>query len=189
MIAVLVTMAIPTGIYAYMSVSSNKEENKFIGGSINAAVMENGQPHENSKNNVVVYEEVKNAGDSVDKVVSIKNLANGEQATSMYARVRLIPSIVAEDGSIMGTEVKISYEFEKKTNWKVKDSTYYYTKQIAPNEESEVLLKKVTIKQDIPDGYHLELKVIADAIVTRPDTILESTWGIKKDFSDMTDLK
>lgn len=184
-------LTVPFGVQAMLSANSNKVLNQFVGGYVNAAVMENGKAHENSDNNIQEYATLRTAKDSVSKVVTIKNLASEKNAVAMYTRVRLVPSIVGDGdnkGTILGGPIDLTYHFKKDTAWKVKDDTYYYTKSIDPNTESEVLLTNVTINQDIPEGYHLELKVIADSIVTRPVSIVEDTWNIKADFSDLNPL-
>lgn len=186
-LSIVALISIPAGVYAILNATSNEETNQFTGAFVNAAVMENNKEHENSENNIETYKSLKNNADYVEKIVSIKNIATGDMATSMYTRVKLIPTIVSDneqEPSILGGEVKITYEFKTNTAWMVKDNTYYYTKPIDPGQESEILLTGVTINQDIPDGYHVELKVLSDSIVTRPESILTDTWEVKTDFSD-----
>lgn len=190
-LSIIALTSIPIGVYAILNATSNEETNQFLGAYVDAAVMENNKEHEDSANNVEEYTKLKSNSDHVEKIVSIKNIATGDTATSMYTRVKLVPTIVSDNEqslTILGGEVKITYDFKANTAWKVKDDTYYFTKPIEAGQESEVLLTGVTINQDIPDGYHLELKVLSDSIVTRPETILIDTWGVKADFSDCSAL-
>ena len=185
----LIAISVPVGAYAMLHASTDSKTNEFDGGYVNSAVIEKDKIHEDSSNNEEVYKELRNTGDEVAKVVQIKNIATGKNAVAMYARVRLLPSIVKDDdNSVLAGEIRLSYEFEKNTAWKVKDGVFYYTEAIEPGSTSEVLLKKVRISQDIPQGYHLELKVVSDCVAINPYSNLKNAWELTNGFNDLLEL-
>lgn len=164
-------------VYALFNAQTNSAENKFTTGNVNVAVMEKGSEHEDFSNNIEEYQALRNANDTVDKVVNIKNKAN-----PAYVRVILEASVVSDTdaNAVLLEGVEVEYTFAKKTAWKVDaNGIYYYTKVLEEGSTSEVLLEKVMIKQDIPTGYHLEVKVLSDAISAGSLNNLKEAWGIE----------
>lgn len=104
---------------------------------------------------------------------------NTGTATS-YVRVKLVCNWVDNDGNVSATPVPAP----KITNsdWFVKDGIYYYTKPVAPTGQTSNLLEGNPIKQPegAPDGYHLEVTVLAESIQAAPSTAVEGAWTAVK---------
>lgn len=106
-------------------------------------------------------------------------VTNEGTATS-YVRVKLVCNWVDNDGNVSATPVPAP----KITNsdWFVKDGIYYYTKPVAPTGQTSNLLEGNPIKQPegAPDGYHLEVTVLAESIQAAPSTAVEGAWKVVK---------
>lgn len=104
---------------------------------------------------------------------------NTGTATS-YVRVKLVCNWVDNDGNVSATPVPAP----KITNsdWFVKDGIYYYTKPVAPTGQTSNLLEGNPIKQPegAPDGYHLEVTVLAESIQAAPSKAVAGAWTAVK---------
>lgn len=103
-----------------------------------------------------------------------------EGTATSYVRVKLVCNWVDNDGNVSATPVPAP----KITNsdWFVKDGIYYYTKPVAPTGQTSNLLEGNPIKQPegAPDGYHLEVTVLAESIQAAPSTAVEGAWKVVK---------
>lgn len=101
-----------------------------------------------------------------------------EGTATSYVRVKLVCNWVDNDGNVSATPVPAP----KITNsdWFVKDGIYYYTKPVAPTGQTSNLLEGNPIKQPegAPDGYHLEVTVLAESIQAAPDTAVKDAWKV-----------
>lgn len=179
----LCAISIPS-VYALFSGTSEVAENNFKGGIVNVSVIEK-QEHEDSSNNKEAYSYISKTNESASKEVSVKN-----KAVAAYVRISLEATIVSDsDASVVYLDgADVSYTFKKGTAWKydATNKVYYYTEILETNEQSELLLETVTLNQDIPEGYHLEVKVLSDAISAYPQSNLAKAWGI--DFASLSAL-
>lgn len=175
------------GTYALFSQKTDDVKNEFKVGEVNVAVVENNKEHEDSLTNEEIYMRIDKAGSESDKVVEIKN-----KGIDAYIRVTLEANIVSDkkdENVILLEEANVEYTFASGTNWKVdKDGTYYYTKALKKDQLSDVLIQKVKILNDIPEGFHLEVKVLTDAISAKPNSNLKEAWSIT-DFSHLDTVK
>lgn len=119
-----------------------------------------------------------------------ENVENGEKSSiqvvntgtaTSYVRVKLVMNWVSDDDSktISATPVNISVNYDK-TNWFEQGGIYYYTKPVAPKDLTANLLQEgKPIKQEnAPDGYHLEVTVLAESIQAAPSTAVEGAWAV-----------
>ncbi|MEG0361083.1 MAG: hypothetical protein RR537_01975 [Longicatena sp.] len=176
--------------YALLTHKTDAATNKFQGANVNIAVMENGKAHEDSTNQDEIYTNI-SKGSTVEKIVSVKNVTSETYPTTdTYTRVRLVPMFIKDDAvnESMNAEIDLTYTMETNTAWKTDgNGNYYYTKVLAPGDTSEELLKSVKLSSDVPTGYHLEVKVLADAIQARPSASLQNAWGISS-FDGLNDI-
>lgn len=180
----LCALSIPS-VYALFQDTTKVAENNFQGGIVNISVVEKNKEHEDYNSNEEFYTPLVNANDSTDKVVSIKN-----KGCDAYVRVTLEAVLVKDDdeNSVLLDGVEVEYTFSNSSKWKVDDNqTFYYTDILKKDQESDILFKRVTIKQDIPKGYHLEVKVLSDAISASSPKNLQKAWNIS-DFSHMNNI-
>lgn len=110
-----------------------------------------------------------------------------EGTATSYVRVKLVMNWVSDDGkTISGEPVNIDVNYDT-DNWFLKDGIYYYRTPVGPkdsgNDTTANLLKAGSpIKQpdDAPDGYHLEVTVLAESIQAAPSTAVEGAWTAVK---------
>lgn len=114
-------------------------------------------------------------------------VTNEGTATS-YVRVKLVMNWVSDDGkTISGEPVNINVKYDT-NNWFEKDGIYYYKTPVAPkdagpgNVTSNLLQegKPITQPEDAPDGYHLEVTVLAESIQAAPDSAVTEAWKVVK---------
>ena len=134
-----------------------------------------------AKSEITIKEDVKNGKKSSIQV------ENKGTATS-YVRVKLVMNWVSKDGkTISGEPVNIDVNYDT-DNWFLKDGIYYYRTPVGPkdsgNDTTANLLKAGSpIKQpdDAPDGYHLEVTVLAESIQAAPSQAVTASWGVGVD--------
>lgn len=117
-----------------------------------------------------------------------ENVENGEKSSiqvenigtaTSYVRVKLVCNWVDKDGNVSATPVPAPTITN--SDWFEKDGIYYYTKPVAPTGQTSNLLDGNPIKQPegAPDGYHLEVTVLAESIQAAPSTAVEGAWAVK----------
>lgn len=111
-----------------------------------------------------------------------------EGTATSYVRVKLVMNWVSDDGkTISGEPVNINVKYDT-NNWFEKDGIYYYKTPVGPkdsdNDTTANLLKagspitEPTV--DKPDGYHLEVTVLAESIQAAPDSAVTEAWKVVK---------
>ena len=116
-----------------------------------------------------------------------ENVENGEKSSiqvenigtaTSYVRVKLVCNWVDKDGNVSATPVPAPTITN--SDWFEKDGIYYYTKPVAPTGQTSNLLDGNPIKQPegAPDGYHLEVTVLAESIQAAPSTAVEGAWAV-----------
>lgn len=169
--------------FALLSTSSQTNENQFGGAyaKVNIAVIENNKRHEDKTNKEEIYPVIEE-NETISKIVKIENVNNPSYPTTdTFVRVKIIPQLIDDEGNTIGQSVNVTLDLNNESNNWVYDSkndVYYYTKAVAPGEETEVLLKSVTLKQKLSDNQKLQVNVLADAISAHPETNLESVWKL-----------
>ena len=122
-----------------------------------------------------------------------ENVENGEKSSiqvenigtaTSYVRVKLVMNWVSDDGkTVSATPVNISVDYDK-TNWFEQDGIYYYKTPVAPvgekpnNVTSNLLKTPIEQPEGAPDGYHLEVTVLAESIQAAPSTAVEGAWAV-----------
>lgn len=95
-----------------------------------------------------------------------------------YVRVKLVMNWVDGDGNISATPVDITPSITD--NWFEQGGIYYYKMPVAANGGETTNLLKTPIEQDAaPEGYHLEVTVLAESIQAAPSTAVEGAWQVK----------
>lgn len=132
-----------------------------------------------AKSDIKINENVENGKKSS---IQVENIGT---ATS-YVRVKLVMNWVSDDGkTVSATPVNISVDYDK-TNWFEQDSIYYYKTPVAPvgekpnNVTSNLLKTPIEQPEGAPDGYHLEVTVLAESIQAAPSTAVEGAWTAVK---------
>lgn len=113
--------------------------------------------------------------------IKVKNTGT---ATS-YVRVKLVMNWVSKDGKTISGEpvnIDVNYDADK---WFKQDGIYYYRTPVGPkdsgNNTTANLLQEgspITQPEGAPDGYHLEVTVLAESIQAAPDTAVQQSWDV-----------
>lgn len=126
-----------------------------------------------AKSDIKINENVENGKKSS---IQVENMGT---ATS-YVRVKLVCNWVDKDGNVSATPVPAPTITN--SDWFVKDGIYYYKTPVAPNGETSNLLKDHPITQgEAPDGYHLEVTVLAESIQAAPSKAVTDSWRVGVD--------
>lgn len=133
-----------------------------------------------AKSDIKINENVENGKKSS---IQVENIGT---ATS-YVRVKLVMNWVSDDGkTVSATPVNISVDYDK-TNWFEQDGIYYYKTPVAPvgekpnNVTSNLLKTPIEQPEGAPDGYHLEVTVLAESIQAAPSKAVTDSWHVDVD--------
>lgn len=96
-----------------------------------------------------------------------------------YVRVKLVMNWVDENGNISAEPVNITPSITD--NWFLKDGIYYYKMPVAAKGETTNLLKTPITQDAAPEGYHLEVTVLAESIQAAPSKAVTESWGVGVD--------
>lgn len=93
-----------------------------------------------------------------------------------YVRVKLVMNWVDESGNVSAEPVNITPSITD--NWFLKDGIYYYKMPVAANDGVTTNLLQTPITQGTaPEGYHLEVTVLAESIQAAPSKAVQQSWG------------
>lgn len=96
-----------------------------------------------------------------------------------YVRVKLVMNWVDENGNVSAEPVNITPSITD--NWFLKDGIYYYKMPVAAKGETTNLLQTPITQDAAPEGYHLEVTVLAESIQAAPSKAVTDSWGVGVD--------
>lgn len=141
-----------------------------------------------AKSDIKINENVENGKKSS---IQFENIGT---ATS-YVRVKLVMNWVSDDDSktISATPVNITVDYDN-TKWFEQGGIYYYKTPVAPkdaetgNVTSNLLKTPIEQPEGAPDGYHLEVTVLAESIQAAPSKAVTDSWhvGVDSVTSELT---
>ncbi len=109
------------------------------------------------------------------KSIAVKNTGTAVS----YVRVKLVMNWVDESGNVSAEPVNITPSITD--NWFLKDGIYYYKTPVAANGKTENLLQTPITQDAAPEGYHLEVTVLAESIQAAPSKAVTDSWGVGVD--------
>lgn len=96
-----------------------------------------------------------------------------------YVRVKLVMNWVDESGNVSAEPVNITPSIT--ADWFEQGGIYYYKMPVAAKGETTNLLKDPITQGTAPEGYHLEVTVLAESIQAAPSTAVQQSWGVGVD--------
>lgn len=160
---------------AYIFTETEPVENTFNPSKVSCAVVENGYEP--------VSGEIQNISD-IKSNVQIKNTGD----TDAYIRVAVVVNWASADGSCVWAQKPADNDYEITYNlngdwFDGGDGFYYYSKTISPEELTTILIneaKQLKSAPQTPDGiqYYLSIEIVASAIQSTPETVVENHWGV-----------
>lgn len=110
------------------------------------------------------------------KSIAVKNTGTAVS----YVRVKLVMNWVDESGNVSAEPVNITPSIT--ADWFEQGGIYYYKMPVAANDGVTTNLLKDPITQGTaPEGYHLEVTVLAESIQAAPSKAVTDSWGVGVD--------
>ena len=142
--------------FALLKASTAPVENTFTAAKSGTDIVE--ELDGNQKKSIVV----KNTGTAVS-----------------YVRVKLVMNWVDDNGNVSATPVNITPSIT--ADWFEQGGIYYYKMPVAAKGETTNLLKTPITQGTAPEGYHLEVTVLAESIQAAPSAAVQQSWGVGVD--------
>ena len=112
--------------------------------------------------------------------VKIKNTGD----IDAYIREAIVVNWADASGNVSGTPVTVNdYTMTLNLNssgWvEGTDGYYYYTSPVSPEDSTFNLIDTCEpVEGQAPDGYKLQVTILAEAIQSTPDTAIKEAWGV-----------
>lgn len=146
------------GVFAYLLSQPDSITNKFLPAKVTCSVEENFQ-------------------NGIKSNVKIRNTGN----VDAYIRVTVVATFRDQNGNVLATAPKEGTDYTvtwASSGWKQgSDGYWYYAKQVSPNELTANLIETASLRS-APDGYSLNLQIVASAIQSDPASAVTEAWGI-----------
>lgn len=162
------------GTVAFLSTRTDSKENTFTPSEVTCAVTET------FNNNVKSQVAVQNTGDTtafIRAAINVTWMSNQDAANQT----------VSAKVPVKDTDYSIT--FAKNTNWiRGADGYYYYQLPVNPQYSTGVLIEKCKLQNNasVPDGYHLSVEIVASAIQSAPDSVVQSMWHVTVENGKIT---
>lgn len=154
------------GTVAFLSTRTDSKENTFTPSKVTCEVTETF--NKNVKSNVAV----RNTGDTtafIRAAINVTWMSNKDAADQT----------VSSKVPVKNTDYSI--KLADNTNWiQGADGYYYYKLPVNPQDSTEVLIEECKLQNNasVPDGYHLSVEIVASAIQSAPDSVVQSMWHV-----------
>ena len=132
---------------------------------------------------------VENTFTAAKSGTDIVEILDGSQKTSIavkntgtavsYVRVKLVMNWVDDNGNVSAEPVNITPSIT--ADWFEQDGIYYYKMPVAAKDFTTNLLKTPITQDAAPEGYHLEVTVLAESIQAAPSKAVTESWGVGVD--------
>ena len=157
-LCVCIALCCVAGTVAYLISRTDPLDNVFVPAKVTCEV------DESFSNGVKSDVKVRNTGD-----------------VNAYIRATVVVTFVSSDNKVYanapieGAHYSVVWSNNK---WKKgTDGFWYYSNPVAPNSTTTNLIEEAT-EISTPDGYSLNIQIIATAIQSDPDTAVQNAWGI-----------
>ncbi len=159
-IAVCVVFAVCTvgGVWAYLTSKTNSVSNTFDPAKVTCSIEETFK--DGTKSNVAV----RNTGD-----------------VDAYIRAMVVATFQSNDGKVLATAPVEGVDYTvswSNVGWnKGSDGFWYHLSPVAPDKLTSNLIDTATV-MSAPNGYSLNIQIIATAIQSNPENAVIEAWGI-----------
>lgn len=160
------------GTVAFLSTRTDSKENTFTPSKVTCEVTET------FKNNVKSNVAVQNTGDTtafIRAAINVTWMKDAEAGTEYNAADQTVSAKVP----LKGTDYSIT--LAENNNWiHGADGYYYYQLPVDPQVSTGVLIEECKLLKNasVPDGYHLSVEIVASAIQSAPDSVVQSMWHV-----------
>lgn len=154
------------GTVAFLSTRTDSKENTFTPSKVTCEVTET------FKNNVKSNVAVQNTGDTtafIRAAINVTWMSNQDAANQTVS------------AKVPVKDTDYSIKLADNTNWiKGADGYYYYKLPVDPQVSTGVLIEECKLQNNasVPDGYHLSVEIVASAIQSAPDSVVQSMWHV-----------
>lgn len=154
------------GTVAFLSTRTDSKENTFTPSKVTCEVTET------FNNNVKSQVAVQNTGDTtafIRAAINVTWMSNKDAADQT----------VSSKVPVKNTDYSI--KLADNTNWiQGADGYYYYKLPVGPQGSTGVLIEECKLQNNasVPDGYHLSVEIVASAIQSAPETVVQSMWHV-----------
>lgn len=162
------------GTVAFLSTRTDSKENTFTPSKVTCEVTET------FNNNVKSQVAVKNTGDTtafIRAAINVTWMSNQDAANQTVS------------AKVPVKDKDYSITFAKNTNWiQGTDGYYYYQLPVDPKDSTGVLIEECKLQENasVPDGYHLSVEIVASAIQSAPDSVVQSMWHVTVEDGKIT---
>ena len=146
------------GTLAWLSATTGEVVNTFTPAQVTTEIEE--ELDQGVKENVTVQ----NTGD-VEAYIRAKIVVNWADAQGNISAV--VP--------VAGTDYTMTLS---ETTWVQIGEYYYYKNSVAPGALTDALIDSCTPIGEAPEGYALQVIILAEGIQSSPTTAMQKSWGV-----------
>ncbi len=157
-LCICIAAASVEGVYTYLMSKTDTLSNNFVPAVVTCEVEETFQ-------------------NGVKTNVKVRNTGN----TAAYIRAAVVVTFVADDGKVLATSPIENVDYTitwANSGWKkASDGYWYHADAVEANGITSNLIETASAVS-APDGYKLNIQIIATAIQSTPDSAVQDAWGI-----------
>lgn len=157
-LCICIAAASVEGVYAFLTSRTNTLKNDFVPAIVTCEVEESFE-------------------NGVKSNVKIRNTGN----TSAYIRAAVVFTFESEEGNVLastpveGTDYAITWTSK---GWnKASDGYWYFSDAVKAGGATSDLIETATALS-APEGYKLNIRILATAIQSEPEATVQEAWGI-----------
>ena len=158
-LCLLISFGAVGGVWAYLTSKTDTKSNSFVPGKVTCLVEE--EFHDGMKSNV----QVRNTGN-----------------VNAYIRVAVVATFVSDDGKVHATAPLEGSDYNvvwANDQWKKgSDGFWYHSSAVSPGALTGTLIEEATQLKPAPDGFYLNLQIVASAVQSEPEDAVKEAWGI-----------
>lgn len=146
------------GVWSYLVSRTDTVSNEFVPAKVTCEVEETFQ-------------------NGVKENVCIKNTGN----VNAFIRAAVVVTFEANDGKVLANAPVENADYTitwNTTDWqKGADGFWYHKKSVSPNNTTSQLIGKAEAVS-VPDGYKLNIRILATAIQSDPESAVKEAWNV-----------